>query len=67
MPLIDSMTMRVRPRLLVAVCLVLAVCFTADLVYSCVHPNTGDGITRERDMIQADEAATTEVNPQTEQ
>jgi uncharacterized membrane protein len=66
-PLIDSMTMRVKPKLLVAVCLVLTVCFTVDLVYSCIHPNTGDGITRERDMIQAAETAPTEANAQSEQ
>jgi uncharacterized membrane protein len=66
-PLIDSMTMRVRPKLLVAICLVLMVCFTVDLVYSCIHPNTGDGITRERDMIQAAETAPTEANAQSEQ
>ena len=66
-PLIDSMTMRVRPRLLVAICLVLAVCFTADMVYSFIHPNTGDGITKERDMIQAAETAPTEDNAQPEQ
>lgn len=50
-PVIDSMTMRVRPKLLVGVCLALMACFTVDLVYSFIHPNAGAGITDEPDMV----------------
>lgn len=51
-PAIDAMTMRLKPKLLVAVCLVLMICFTADLVYSIISPNKGDGITNELDMVK---------------
>ena len=51
-PAIDAMTMRLKPRLLVCVCLILMACFTADLVYSFINPNKGDGITNELDMIE---------------
>ena len=51
-PAIDAMTMKVKPKLLVAVCLVLLACFTVDLAYSIINPNTGDGITEERDMYK---------------
>ena len=51
-PAIDAMTMRIKPRLLVAVCLVLMLCFTADMVYSFIHPNKGEGVTSELDMPQ---------------
>lgn len=51
-PAIDAMTMRIRPRVLVTVCLVLMLCFTADMVYSFIHPNKGEGVTSELDMPQ---------------
>lgn len=51
-PAIDALTMRLKPRLLVCVCLILMACFTADLVYSFINPNKGDGITNELDMIE---------------
>ena len=51
-PAIDAMTMRLKPRLLVCVCLILMACFIADLVYSFINPNKGDGITNELDMIE---------------
>ena len=51
-PAIDAMTMRIRPKVLVAVCLVLMLCFTADMVYSFIHPNKGEGVTSELDMPQ---------------
>ena len=50
-PAIDAMTMRVRPKLLVAVCITLMVFFVGDMVYSVIHPNVGDGVTNELDMI----------------
>ena len=44
-PLIDAAVIRVRPRLLVSVCVALLVCFAGDLVYSQFVPNVGAGIT----------------------
>ena len=44
-PIIDGMVVRVRPKLLVPVCLALLACFSADLVYSHFVPNVGAGIT----------------------
>lgn len=61
-PAIDAMTMRLKPRLLVCVCLILMVCFTADLVYSFINPNKGDGITNELDMINPTEVAVFDEN-----
>ena len=61
-PAIDAMTMRLKPRLLVCVCLILMVCFTADLVYSFINPNKGDGITNELDMINPTEVAAFDEN-----
>ena len=61
-PAIDAMTMRLKPRLLVCVCLILLACFTADLVYSFINPNKGDGITNELDMINPTEVAVFDEN-----
>ena len=49
-PAIDAMTMRVKPKLLVGVCVVLLALFAADLVYSIISPNKGEGVTSELDM-----------------
>jgi hypothetical protein len=38
------------------------VCFTADLVYSFINPNKGDGITNELDMINPTEVAVFDEN-----
>ena len=51
-PAIDAMTMRLKPRLLVCVCLFLMLCFTADMIYSFIRPNKGEGITKELDMVK---------------
>jgi uncharacterized membrane protein len=56
-PAIDAMTMRMKPRVLVCVCLILLACFTADLVYSFISPNKGEGITNELDMVKPAETA----------
>ena len=61
-PAIDALTMRVRPRLLVGVCLALRACFAADMVYSFINPNKGEGITNELDMVQTTAMATTDDN-----
>ena len=44
-PLIDAAVTRVKPKLLIAVCVVLMVCFGGDFVYSQFHPNAGAGVT----------------------
>ena len=45
-PIIDAMLTRVRkPRVLVAVCVTLLICFSCDFVYSQFVPNIGAGIT----------------------
>ena len=59
-PAIDAMTMRFKPKLLVGVCIALLICFTGDLVYSCIHPNTGAGITDEPDMVNLNIQSTDE-------
>jgi uncharacterized membrane protein len=59
-PVIDALTMRMKPKLLVGVCLALLICFTGDLVYSCIHPNTGAGITDEPDMVNLNIQSTDE-------
>ena len=59
-PAIDAMTMRMKPRVLVCVCLILLACFTADLVYSFINPNKGEGITNELDMVKPAETAVVE-------
>ena len=44
-PLIDAMTTRIRPRVLVGVCVALCLLFAGDLVYTKFVPNVGEGIT----------------------
>ncbi len=44
-PLIDGAITRVKPKILIPVCIVLLVIFGADLVYSHYVPNMGKGIT----------------------
>ena len=44
-PLIDAMVTRVKPKILVPVCLALMLLFLGDLVYSARVPNVGEGIT----------------------
>ena len=61
-PIIDNMTMRVKPKLLVGVCLALLLCFTADMVYSFINPNKGDGVTNELDMIKITAPAENNAN-----
>ena len=44
-PIIDGAVTRIRPRVLVPICIALLLCFAADMVYSHFNPNTGAGIT----------------------
>ena len=45
MPLIDAMVTRIKPKILIPVCIVLIAVFAGDLVYSHFVPNVGKGIT----------------------
>ncbi|MBQ6539513.1 MAG: DUF975 family protein, partial [Oscillospiraceae bacterium] len=44
-PALDTMWSKVKPRIISAICVVLLLLFSADLVYSSFVPNTGEGIT----------------------
>ena len=44
-PLIDAAVTRVKPKILIPVCVALCICFVGDLVYSHFSPNVGTGIT----------------------
>ena len=44
-PVIDGAVTRLKPKILVPICIVLLLCFTGDFVYSEMSPNTGKGIT----------------------
>lgn len=66
-PAIDALTIRVRPKLLVGVCLVLLACFIADMVYSFISPNAGEGVTTELDMVKPAAVTAVDDSIQTEQ
>lgn len=44
-PILDTMWSRIRTRAVTVVCILLLVCFSADMVYSHYTPNVGEGIT----------------------
>ena len=44
-PVIDAMVTRLKPRILIPVCIALMLLFTGDVVYSHFVPNAGTGIT----------------------
>ena len=44
-PVLDEMISRITSRIIVPVCTALLLVFGADLLYSHIHPNTGEGIT----------------------
>ena len=44
-PLIDAMVTRIKPKILIPVCIVLIALFAGDLIYSNFVPNVGEGIT----------------------
>ena len=54
-PVIDSMLMRVKPRLLVSVCVLLLMCFTGDAIYSRIVPHVGSGITDDPEVTTKEE------------
>ena len=44
-PILDTMWSKLKPKVLTGICIVLLVCFAADMVYTQIVPNVGDGIT----------------------
>ncbi len=44
-PALDNLFRKMKRPLMVALCVVLLACYSADVVYSHAHPNTGAGIT----------------------
>ena len=44
-PVLDAMWSRLKPKVMVTICVILLVVFAADVVYSNIVPNTGEGIT----------------------
>ena len=44
-PLIDAQVIRIRPKVIIPVCVALMAVFAADMVYSHFVPNVGEGIT----------------------
>ena len=44
-PVLDTMWSKLKPKVLAGICIVLLVCFAADMVYTQIVPNVGDGIT----------------------
>lgn len=60
-PIIDAMITRVKPRVLIPVCIALLVCFSGDFIYSQFVPNVGEGITDDPVVAEAAPAATEEA------
>lgn len=58
-PVIDGAVTRIRPKILIPVCILLLLSLCFDLVYSANHPNTGKGITdyEEYTKTEQEEAA----------
>ncbi|MGN0476827.1 MAG: DUF975 family protein, partial [Ruminococcus sp.] len=44
-PLLDNMIRKLSPKVIIPICVALALMFTADQVYSSYYPNKGDGVT----------------------
>ena len=44
-PVLDTMWSKLKPKVMAGICIVLLVCFAADMVYTKLVPNVGDGIT----------------------
>ena len=59
-PIIDAAVIRIKPKVLIPVCVVLMVIFAGDWLYSQFKPNMGAGIT---DYKQSDVVETVEIAP----
>ena len=53
LPIIDGAVTRIKPRVLISICLILMICFLGDVIYSRKVPNEGAGITDDPAMTQA--------------
>ena len=56
-PVLDAMWSKMKPKLMVTICVILVVIFSADFIYSHYVPNVGEGIT---DYTAYEEAAPAE-------
>ena len=59
-PVLDAMWSKMKPKLMVTICVILVVIFSADFIYSHYVPNVGEGIT---DYTAYEEAAPQEELP----
>jgi uncharacterized membrane protein len=59
-PILDAMWSRLNRKILIPLCLVLVVAFTADFIYSAKVPNVGDGITDYTAFTEVEELDETE-------
>ena len=46
-PLLDDLYKKIKPKIKTILCITLIIIFSIDFVYSCINPNTGNGITEE--------------------
>ena len=44
-PLLNNVYVKIMPKMRIVLCVILLTLFGADVAYSFVHPNTGDGVT----------------------
>ncbi len=58
-PLLDDQIQRIKLSVLIPICIALVTLFTADMIYSHYHPNTGTGIT---DYASGAKAAVNEIS-----
>ena len=56
-PILDAMWSRLNRKILIPLCLVLVVAFTADFIYSAKVPNVGDGITDYTAFTEVEDAS----------
>ena len=63
-PLLDALAVRIKPKLLISVSLVLFALFSGDLVYSHFVPNVGVGITEEYEDLPPTEPMTAVLMPE---
>ena len=56
-PIIDAAVTRIKPKILIPVCVALLLCFVGDIVYSRIHPNVGAGITDSGESIAVEQMA----------
>jgi len=46
-PILDDLYKKIKPKIKTILCITLIIIFSIDFVYSCINPNTGNGITEE--------------------